>query len=371
MLFHAIPPSYGYVKASHAVIRHPRLGNDAKVLITYVQGLPPGRADQALSDHAKRIGITGRAYQRAKEQLKKDGFVFEWRRQGDGGLWVTDQVVSNVPLSADEARRFRDARAESPQVGPSSHYPAVGHPGTRSAGGYLPTDEEREKNSSHPPSKAAEEFEAAGEVETAEATEAAEVAAEVVEVAERQAPDARPDAERDPEVVEAEHVLLSLRHASPQLHLGVREARSLAEAAADWLRRGVQAAELRLALVSELPSSGVRSAVGFLRYRLLQKLPEPVQSVEPVERAAEPAPVVPAPRPPITCEGRGWEHVFRPQGDETVCPPCVREAAERAHWIKWPAHAPVQDEDFEADEPLPWRERVAAILAEDAGGGVG
>ncbi|TWG04840.1 hypothetical protein FHX80_113312 [Streptomyces brevispora] len=169
MLFHAISPSYGYVKASHDVIRHPRLGSDAKVLITYVQGLPPGRAERALSDHAKWIGITGRAYQKAKAQLKEDGFVHEWRRQGDGGLWVTDQLVSNVSLSDGEARRFRDARAESPQVGPSSHHPTVGHPGTRSAGGYLPVDEEREKNSTHPPSevvrKATESVESEPEAE--------------------------------------------------------------------------------------------------------------------------------------------------------------------------------------------------------------
>ncbi|MEU8700861.1 hypothetical protein AB0C61_24990 [Streptomyces sp. NPDC048680] len=61
MLWHAISPSYGYVKASHDVIRHPRLDSDAKILITYVQGLPPGRAGKSLSEHAKRIGITGRA----------------------------------------------------------------------------------------------------------------------------------------------------------------------------------------------------------------------------------------------------------------------------------------------------------------------
>ncbi|MEV7402053.1 hypothetical protein AB0N93_16920 [Streptomyces sp. NPDC091267] len=336
MLFHAISPSYGYVKASHDVVRHPRLDSDAKILITYVQGLPPRQADKALSDHAKRVGITGRAYQKAKGQLKANGYVHEWRRQGDGGLWVTDQLFTNVPLSVEEARRVRDAQvvvaeagtesgAVSVQVRPSEHSPTVGHPGARSAGGQLPVDE-REKNSSHPPSE-----------ETR--TEPAQALAE----------------RTDPQVAEAEGVLLSLRHAHPQLHLGVREARGLAEAAADWLRRGVQAAELRLALVSELPADGVRSAVGFLRYRLMQKLPEPV-------RAEQPAPVT---APPVVCEGPGREHVFRPGGDEAVCPPCAREAAEKAHWVKWPAHAPGADDDFEDSGPLPWRERVAAVLAQD------
>ncbi|MFF3172610.1 hypothetical protein ACFVQ0_08295 [Streptomyces sp. NPDC057900] len=356
MLFHAISPSYGYVKASHDVIRHPRLGSDAKVLITYVQGLPPGRAERALSDHAKWIGIKGRAYQKAKAQLKEDGFVHEWRRQNDGGLWVTDQLVSNVSLSDEEARRFRDARTESPQVGPSGHYPAVGYPGTRSAGGYLPVDKEPEKNSTHPPSKAIPDS-----IESVESEPASEPASE---------PDREPEAEsappRDAEVIEAERVLLSLRHASPQLHLGVREARGLAETAADWLRRGVKAAELRLALVSELPAGGVRSAVGFLRYRLVQKLPEPVCA-----QASAPAGVPSPVRLPIPCEGARHEHLFRPKGDETVCVPCAQEAAWRAHAAKWPAYVPDRGDDFEEPEPLPWRERVAAVLAQDASGGAG
>lgn len=339
MLFHAISPSYGYVKASHDVIRHPKLDSDAKILITYVQGLPPGRTDKALSEHARRLGITGRAYQKAKEQLKAQEFVHEWRRQRDGGLWVTDQLVSNVAISAEEARRFRDSGPEAAQVGPSSHSPTVGQPGTRSAGGQLPVEERQEKNSPHPPSEA----------DRASASE----------------PDGEAAPERDAEVVEAEHVLLSLRHAHPQLHLGVREARGLADVAADWLRRGVRAAELRLALVGELPESGVRSAVGFLRHRLLQKLPEPVC-------AAASAPALSAARPPVPCEGSGREHMFRPRGDETVCPPCAQEAAWRAHSAKWPVYEPGRGEDVEdveEPEPLPWRERVAAVLAQDGTGG--
>lgn len=330
MLWHAISPSCGYVKAAHDIVRNPKLSSDAKILITYVQGLPERCAGLALSDHAKRLGIKGRAYQKAKEQLKKCGFVHEWRRQGEGGLWVTDQLFSNVPLTDHEARRLRDANA---QVAPGDQYPTVGEPGTRSVGGYQPEVEEREKNFSHPPSEAPV-AEPAGPDGPAEPAEPAE-----------------PEV-RAPEVAEAERVLLSLRHASPQLHLGVREARTLSGAAADWLRRGVKAAELRLALVSELPADGVRSAFGFVRHRLVQKLPE------------EPA-YAPAVRPHVPCEGGGPEHVFRPRADETVCRSCRQEAAWEAHEAKWP-QAP-QGEDFEEPDRLPWRERVAAVLEKDAG----
>ncbi|THA72694.1 hypothetical protein E6P78_00625 [Streptomyces sp. A0958] len=324
MLWHAISPSYGYVKAAHDIVRHPKLSSDAKILITYVQGLPERRTGMALSDHAKRLGIKGRAYQKAKGQLKECGFVHEWRRQGEGGLWTTDQLFSNVPLTDHEARWLRDANGQGT---PGDQYPAVGDPGIRPVGGYQPEVEEREKNFSHPPSEAP----------------AAEPAGPA-------APD--PDPDPDPEVVEAERVLLSLRHASPQLHLGVREARTLSGAAADWLRRGVKAAELRLALVSELPADGVRSAFGFVRHRLVQKLPE------------EPA-YAPAVRPHVPCEGGGPEHVFRPRADETVCPTCARAEAWEAHEAKWPRAR--QGEDFEEPDRLPWRERFAAVLEKDAG----
>src|SRR5690349_14330046 len=85
MLRHAISPSYGYVKAAHDIVRHSQLSSDAKLLILYVQGLPERRTGEALSDHAKKLGIKGRAYQKAKGQLKEAGFVHEWRRQGERG----------------------------------------------------------------------------------------------------------------------------------------------------------------------------------------------------------------------------------------------------------------------------------------------
>ncbi|MFI6652570.1 hypothetical protein ACIBI8_33820 [Streptomyces sp. NPDC050529] len=330
MLCHAISPSYGYVKASHDVVRHPKLNSDAKILIAYVQGLPEKWADKPLGEHAKRLGLKGRAYQKAKGQLKENGFVHEWRRQDGGGLWVTDQLLSNVPLTDHEAQRIHDKRAGSPQVGPSEHYPTVGHPSTRSVGGYLPKGEEREKNSSHPPT---EEPKPADEAVEPEPT--------------------------DPQVIQAERVLLSLKRVDDQLRLGAREARGLAGTAAEWLRRGVDVAGLRLALTRGLPKDGVRYPFGFLGKRLETMMPSPV-------RVEEPAPVPAAVREFIACEAQeeGAEHVFRPRGTETVCRPCAQQAAWEAHTVRW--DPPPLDDDFEVRESLPWRERVAALQAADA-----
>ncbi|MCX4676959.1 hypothetical protein OG413_16890 [Streptomyces sp. NBC_01433] len=98
------------------------------------------------------------------------------------------------------------------------------------------------------------------------------------------------------QLARAEQILLSLRHTRRELHLGVREARALAVEAVKWLERGLGEADLRQALLAERPEGGVRSAVGFLRYRLAQKCPEPPQTplappTPPASPATAPAPV--------------------------------------------------------------------------------
>ncbi|MFG2559338.1 hypothetical protein [Streptomyces sp. NPDC048496] len=313
MLWHAIAPSRRFTKASHDVVRHPRLNSDAKVLLLYVQGLPEGLADKPLSEHARQLGITGRAYQRAKRMLVEDGFLHEWHQQNDRGRWVTVQLFANSPVTGAAAAELRDGwGVEAP---PSAQNRTVDQPRGRVVGGCTPVDEELGKNSSHPPTEAEPEAEL------------------------------KPDAESAPEVAEGERVLLSLRHVHRELHLGAREARGLAEAAAEWLRRGVSADDLRRALTSGLPEGGVRSAVGFLRHRLVQKLPEavplPIVQARPAPRVAE----------LVVCEGPGDDHVFRPVGDETRCGPCRGEEA-RARWAAAYAEQPSH---------TPWRDRVAAL----------
>ncbi|MFF1838340.1 hypothetical protein ACFVXE_29675 [Streptomyces sp. NPDC058231] len=329
MLWHAIAPSRRFTKASHDVVRHSRLNSDAKILLLYVQGLPEGLADRPLSEHARKLGITGRAYQRAKKLLVEDGFLHEWHQQNDRGRWVTVQLFGNSPVTGEAAVGLRDGLGAA--APPMVQKPAVGQPRGRVVGGYEPVVEELGENSSRPPTEA-------------DAVREPEPVSGPV-----------PEVDAAPEVAEGERVLLSLRHVCRELHLGVREARSLAEAAAEWLRRGVSAADLRRALTSGLPEDGVRSAVGFLRHRLAAKLPE--AAPPPVE-----SPPVPQVRTPVTCKGPGDDHVFRPVEDETHCGPCRREEARR-HWL---AQAAAVD-----DPPVhtPWRERVAALAAGHAEGG--
>ncbi|WP_326698469.1 hypothetical protein OG909_14740 [Streptomyces sp. NBC_01754] len=322
-------------------MRHPRLNSDAKILLLYLQGLPAERRGSALNEHARALGITGRAYQRAKELLVVNGFLHERQGQNSLGHWMTEQLLANVPLSREEAVLSLDTAAGAVAGPPSARKPTVGQPGGRVVGGCKPVGEEREKNSSHPPSEAPPSEDPLSEAppEDGEAWGAEEI--------------------------EAERALLSLRRCHRSLHLGVVEARKLVRLAVEWLRRGVTAEEMRRVLAGDLPPGGVRSAVGFLRHRLVQKLPEAPGAgrgggggrVRPAPDrdggvGARPAPEggagrTPAPLPPtcvswVTCQGPGDEHVFRVTGDggadgadgaeaETHCGPCRRQAA----WDLW------------------------------------
>ncbi|MFE7075463.1 hypothetical protein ACFU96_35750 [Streptomyces sp. NPDC057620] len=298
MLRHAIAPVRRYTKASHDVVRHSRLNSDAKILLLYVQGLPEGADPRPLSEHAGRLGMKGRAYQKAKQLLAECGYLHEWREQGARGRWVTEQLLANVTLTREEASRAREGEpaVAAPPVPPSERPPTVGGPGERPVGDSPQKEELEEKNLPHPPPE---------------------------------------DDTPPPDLAEAEGVLLSLRYVNRDLLLGVREARLLAGAAAEWLRRGVSAADLRRALTTGLPTDGIRSAVGFLRHRLVQKLPA-ARAVGAV--APAPQPEQPATRPRrdlVTCPGPGTEHVFRPRSDETHCLRCRTATAYEATLQQW------------------------------------
>ncbi|MFG3427015.1 hypothetical protein [Streptomyces californicus] len=380
MLSHVIPPVRGYTKCSNSLVRHPRLCSDAKILVLYVQGLPACDRDKALSEHARSLLMTGRAYQRAKAELLAHGYVYERRERIAGGRWRTVQVMSNEPLTADQAARlYAGAPADGYAVGraghagqvghaglaasdawsaPSTRFPTVGEPTGRSVGGQLPADEDLGEDTSHPPTEAGAAEEAEGEGNAAAPESVPGSASVPVPVPVPGLGSAQDSAAAAPsgsaEVLAAERVLLSLRHERRELLLGVREARTLAGLAAEWLRRGVSPGDLRAALTRGLPKDGVRSALGFLAHRLVEKLPAlPAEQPEPVPPSPPPSPLA-----LIACAGPGEEHMFRPNVPwATTCGPCHREE-QRAYWEDMRARTEA------APEPLPWRERFAAEGAE-------
>ncbi|MFD7424664.1 hypothetical protein ACFV6M_30060 [Streptomyces californicus] len=324
-----------------------------------------------------------------------------WRREaegleGGGGGCSIGGAPGGVPDGVPGGARPASPRGSSRRSSaPSARFPTVGRPGPRAVGHQLPVDEEREKNSSRPPSEAVAVL--VGTSDTADGPGAREAASArgADEVRDAVGSTVAADAAETPEAAEfaeAERVLLSLRHSHRELHLGVPEARALVGQAVEWLRRGVSGADLRRVLTSDLPPGGVRSAVGFLRHRLVQKMPAPVAPAPAAAFAPAPvAPFAPAPAPAsgtasvprresgtapasplpdaapryvpplVTCEGPGTEHVFRSLGGETRCPDCEQEAA----WARW-AECRIAALGGDAlpgpGDPRPdgWRARLAA-----------
>lgn len=367
MLRHVIAPSSGWTKASHTVVRDRRMNSNAKILILYVQGLPDAATNRPLGELALKLDMKGRPYQQAKKQLVEHGYVHEWRTQREDGLWKTAQLFTNTPLTGTEARTVWANLEPDAGGSPGVRYPAVGEPTPRTVGGYQPEEDHSDKTTPRPPSEAERGRERVThpDPDPVEAVPAPEPAgadleppraeglrAEGVpaEAAPRFAPaEAPPAPHPTSQLAKAESLLLSLRHTRRDLLLGVREARVLAVEAVKWLDGGLPEGDLRQALLADPPENGVRSAVGFLRHRLIQKCP-----VTPLPAPPPPPPV----RELIACAGPGEEHAFRPLGDEAECVDCRRGTAY-ASWM-------VDTDTYEFPEDMTWRQRVAAVRKADA-----
>ncbi|MFJ8269352.1 hypothetical protein ACIQ8G_03095 [Streptomyces sp. NPDC094154] len=306
---HCIAPPRAFTQFSHDIIRHPRLSSDAVRLLTWQLSLPQG-ARESLSRTAERARIGATAFTRAKRQLKEEGFVHERRVQVPGGLWVTQQLVSNVPLNPGEAAKIlaqtpvasvpgpTSANPVSPQVAPSRRNPTVGAPTPRPTDGHPRKDPG--ENTSHHPAESA--------------------------------PPPEPQPEPSPATDQARALVATLPHISPDLrHIPRGMHDELTHLTARWLAAGHTPTAVRTHILRGLPSDGtpVHRPGGLLRY-LLREVPPP--SEPPAQHApagtlspGRSAPGRPAPRLAglRECEG---DHVqatlFRPVGDETRCRRC-------------------------------------------------
>ncbi|WP_370421929.1 hypothetical protein AB8O64_27515 [Streptomyces sp. QH1-20] len=295
---------------SNEVIRHPNLGSDAVRLLTWHLSLPD-EVDQPLSETAKRAGIKKTGFIRAKRQLAAEGYFHEWRRQGAAGRWSTTQLISNVPLTADDAVEVRDGR-------PADVIPAAGAPEGRAVGR---SPRNTDENNYNPPSPSAipddqdgaePSAEREGEPISPEATESTDAAAPSVPA---------------PLVERAGRALAAVSHSERRLRLSGREVAALAPLVGEWFQRGAGMAELRDALTSGLPEA-VHSPAGIVRDRLVRKMPTAPTFAE--QRAAERRAAAPS-RVAGARECQG-DHVqamlFRPVADEVLCRQCRCEAAE-------------------------------------------
>ncbi|MFD6324062.1 hypothetical protein ACFWOL_14600 [Streptomyces sp. NPDC058442] len=333
---HHIAPPRAFTQLSHEIIRHPRLTSDAVRLLTWQLSLPGG-AHESLSRTAERARIGGCAFTRAKRQLKDEGFVHERRVQGSGGLWVTQQLVSSIPLSADEAVKLlarmpvapvggTATERVSPQLAPGPRIPTVGEPTSPPTDGH-PKKDSWENTSDLPPEPPGPEPES--ESETAMATAGTEPQSEATTA---------------PPLLEEARALVSafpglspaLRHIPRAMHA------ELADLTAHWLAAGHPATAVRLHILRGLPDDGspVHRPGGLLRY-LLRDVPPVPTSQEP-EATAPPAGTAPGqptgPRLSARLAGArecAGDHIhptlFRPVGNEDLCRECTTRS-----WCRQP-----------------------------------
>ncbi|MEU6087597.1 hypothetical protein ABZ865_12435 [Streptomyces sp. NPDC047085] len=284
MLRHAIAPARHYTQVPNDILRHPRLSSDAVRLLTWQLSLPADARD-SLSRTAERAGIGKCAFLRAKRELKAEGYLHEWREQGVRGLWATVQLVSNVPLTREEAAK---ARASGAGVAPAGGPPAAGEPRGRDVGRH-PENPVRENTSLHP--------------------------VQTPSVASEQLADAR-------------QVIESLSDLDPRLRFPRGMLPQLAALAAEWLAYGHTAADVREQVRRALPGRErvIHRPGGLVRYVLREIPPLP------------PATVTSVPPPPRVAQMRECESgrhtqplLFRPVADESLCRDChSAQAVEEA-----------------------------------------
>ncbi|MFJ6349139.1 hypothetical protein ACIQKB_06655 [Streptomyces sp. NPDC092046] len=279
---HFNAPARAFSQFSHELIRHPRLSSDAVRLLTWQLSLPQG-ARESLSRTAERARIGACAFTRAKRQLKEEGFVHERRVQIAGGRWVTQQLVSSSPLSAEQAAKLlAGTPVASVQVAPSPPKPAVGQPVTPPTDGHPKKDPE-EDTSNLPPEKA------------------------VVE---------------SPRLEDARALIGALPILSPALrHIppGMRD--ELARLAARWLDAGHTSTDVHEHILRSLPGTGtsVHRPGGLVRY-LLREVPP--RTLPPQRTSGES--VSARLRGTRECAGDHTQvMLFRPVGDETRCAQCT------------------------------------------------
>ncbi|MEW2580108.1 hypothetical protein [Streptomyces syringium] len=311
MLRHAISPARFYSQVPNEIIRHPRLSSDAVRLLTWALSMAD-EALEALSETAKRAGIGKTAFIRAKRELAAEGFLHEWRGQGDGGRWFTEQMISNVPLTAAEAAAARDGR-------PSDQPPTAGEPNRRAVGRSPKKTEKKTYNPPTPDLAPADEPEATAdeapavsgrEGEGSSATTRPPVGAVPLPLVER-----------------GGLALAAVAHAEPRLRLSGRNVAELAVLAGEWFQRGGGMLDLREALTSGLPEV-VHSPAALVRNRLMRKMPSTPTFAEQREadrRAAAGARVAEM----RECTGAHVQpRLFRPVDGEALCPSCRCADAE-------------------------------------------
>ncbi|GAA1970430.1 hypothetical protein [Kitasatospora viridis] len=232
MQIHLIAPDR-YVRASHEIVRHPRLRGTAKALLLWALSLPPGSRETILTIGA-RMPEGRQAVSNARAQLREEGFLHVRREQDPTkGTWSTRILVSSVPLTTAAEVAEAWAAAGVTATEPSDRKPTLGVRARR-AFGSSPKKQNNGEQNNHPPA---------------------------------------PEPDPDSPLAAACRALANALSPCARLALGLHEIVNLAPLVVDWLSRDRSEARLAHALTDGLPADPIHAPAAFVRRRLERKMP--------------------------------------------------------------------------------------------------
>lgn len=127
MLTHVIAPTRDFTQISNVLVWDDDLSDTAFRLLVRALALGPAKA-RTTTVTALAAGLSGGriSTDRARRQLGRAGLLHSTRRRGTDGRVRTESLLSNVPLTTDEARRVFDAHPEIVGRGTAGRRPEAG-----------------------------------------------------------------------------------------------------------------------------------------------------------------------------------------------------------------------------------------------------
>lgn len=136
------PRRRGFVIIPNRAVEDTRLSYRARGVLAYLLSRPDGW--QTDSDRLAEQAPEGRdAVRTALRELEGAGYLRRTKRQGDGGRWITETVVTDDPT--DDGFSGVGATSDDatfPQVGPATGNPTPGDPSVGGPGAVVPSKTE-------------------------------------------------------------------------------------------------------------------------------------------------------------------------------------------------------------------------------------
>ncbi|MEU9833438.1 hypothetical protein AB0D67_18100 [Streptosporangium sp. NPDC048047] len=272
-----------YTRIPNSVLRDRRLSFTARGILVFLLSLPEGARQDAHTLADQHPGLGRRGVSKALNELVACGYyVRRTIRDPATGRIRTETTVYDTPQ--------RDV-AQATQVTPVTAVPATGTPAPGAAvtspEGANDWEKEKPPTPDRPPDIRAE-----NDTDNCHYSPKAATGNGISKI---------------PTNTVSSAVIASFQNVDARLRVRTENAPKVAALVDEWFARGADAAAIRAAVTSGLPTGFLRSPVGIILYRLRTRMPAPVSASAPV-----------AARPAAECDD-----CARPVRSPGRCPWCV------------------------------------------------